>query len=202
MKIKVTILSLAILLISAFTITAQSSNSKASKAKVVDLNEEKYASKSLDDILKKYKGKVIYLDFWASWCTSCKAMDKTTFKDEAVKARLEGYVFIKYVAEHPEDPDADAMLARIRPWREAYERHGRDHVAVTHDLGLQRFVLHRTHLLVAEARRDRDLVVRGVAQLIAAKSDPVRAGPEQRSRPPTHEVSPEPVVVRVASPFP
>jgi len=31
----------------------------------------------------------------------------------------------RFVAEHPADPDAAAMLERIRPWREAYLRWGR-----------------------------------------------------------------------------
>lgn len=45
---------------------------KSFKAKVVDLNVVKYGGKSLNDILKKYKGKVLYLDLWASWCGPCK----------------------------------------------------------------------------------------------------------------------------------
>ena len=31
----------------------------------------------------------------------------------------------RFTAEHPDDPDHDAMLARIRPWRDAYLRWGR-----------------------------------------------------------------------------
>ncbi len=32
----------------------------------------------------------------------------------------------RYAAAHPRDPDVPAMLARIRPWREAYLRWGRE----------------------------------------------------------------------------
>ncbi len=32
----------------------------------------------------------------------------------------------RYVADHPEDPDAPAMLQRIRSWRDVYLRWGRD----------------------------------------------------------------------------
>jgi hypothetical protein len=40
--------------------------------------------------------------------------------EEAYAANVE-----RFVAAHPSDPDAEAMLARIRPWRAAYLRWGR-----------------------------------------------------------------------------
>jgi thiol:disulfide interchange protein len=46
----------------------------------------------------------IFVDFWATWCKSCHAMEATTFKNAAVRRRLARFVQVKYQAERPEDP--------------------------------------------------------------------------------------------------
>ena len=35
------------------------------------------------------------LDFYADWCVSCKEMEKQTFRDPAVRARLQGMVLLR-----------------------------------------------------------------------------------------------------------
>jgi SAM-dependent methyltransferase len=51
---------------------------------------------------------------------ACSREDWDRYED-AYAANVE-----RFVAANPADPDAAAMLARIRPWREAYLRWGRD----------------------------------------------------------------------------
>ena len=43
--------------------------------------------------------KLVFVDMWATWCKNCLTMDKTTFKNEEVLARLDDYVKIKFQAE-------------------------------------------------------------------------------------------------------
>jgi thiol:disulfide interchange protein DsbD len=46
----------------------------------------------------------LLIDFWATWCKSCLHMEKTTFRDPAVTARMEAFVKVKFQAEDPADP--------------------------------------------------------------------------------------------------
>jgi len=56
------------------------------------------------------EGKPIFVDFWATWCKNCMAMERTTFRDPQVTERLNSYVVIRVQAEHPNHPATQDML--------------------------------------------------------------------------------------------
>ena len=49
----------------------------------------------LDDRIAQAKGKTVMLDFYADWCVSCKEMERFTFSDAAVQAKLKNAVLLQ-----------------------------------------------------------------------------------------------------------
>ena len=55
-------------------------------------------------------GKPVFVDFWATWCKNCEAMELTTFRDDAIKRRLANTLVVKFQAEQLTDPATREML--------------------------------------------------------------------------------------------
>jgi len=73
------------------------------------------ASDSVNDLqaalrLSQATGKPVFVDFWASWCKNCEAMEQTTFRDEAVRRRLQKFQVIHFEAERLDDPTIKLVL--------------------------------------------------------------------------------------------
>ncbi len=49
----------------------------------------------LDDRIRAAQGKLVVLDFYADWCTSCKEMERDTFSNAAVQAQLKNALLLQ-----------------------------------------------------------------------------------------------------------
>lgn len=52
----------------------------------------------------------IIIDFWATWCKNCVAMEETTFKNQKVIEKIQPYIFAKIQAEHPNREPEKSIL--------------------------------------------------------------------------------------------
>jgi thiol:disulfide interchange protein DsbD len=66
----------------------------------------------LDARLAKRGGGAVMLDFYADWCVTCKEMERYTFTDAAVQAKLKGVVLLQADVTANSDEDR-ALLKRF-----------------------------------------------------------------------------------------
>jgi thiol:disulfide interchange protein DsbD len=57
----------------------------------------------------KNSDKPIMIDYWATWCVSCKELDSITFKDEAVLKELDNYRLLKVDVTNNTKDDKELM---------------------------------------------------------------------------------------------
>lgn len=55
-------------------------------------------------------GKPVFVDFWATWCKNCEAMEASTFRKTDVRKDLTEFVVVKCQAERPNDAATRATL--------------------------------------------------------------------------------------------
>ncbi len=66
----------------------------------------------LDAYIAQAKGKVVMLDFYADWCVSCKEMERFTFPDAKIQAKLSNTLLLKADVTANNDEDK-ALLKRF-----------------------------------------------------------------------------------------
>ncbi len=62
----------------------------------------------LDEIIKNSK-KPVMIDFWASWCSTCKELDEITFEDEKVKQKLKEFEVVKIDVTNNSQEDKELL---------------------------------------------------------------------------------------------
>lgn len=58
-------------------------------------------------------GRPLFVDFHASWCKNCLAMDETVFNQAGVQQKLQEFVVVRYQAERPNESPAREVLDKF-----------------------------------------------------------------------------------------
>ena len=61
------------------------------------------------DKVVAHSKKPVMIDFWATWCVSCKELDNITFKDSVVREELKNYLLVKVDVTKNTDDDKALM---------------------------------------------------------------------------------------------
>lgn len=88
---------------------------KFTSSKMTQVYDEKLIFKKVKNIQElelaiKNSDKPVMLDFWASWCVSCKELEEITFQDEQVINKLQEFTLLK--ADVTENNDEDKALQK------------------------------------------------------------------------------------------
>ncbi|MCG3672569.1 protein-disulfide reductase DsbD [Aliarcobacter butzleri] len=88
---------------------------KFTSSKMIQISDEKLIFKKIKNIQElelaiKNSNKPVMLDFWASWCVSCKELEEITFQDEQVINKLQEFTLLK--ADVTENNDEDKALQK------------------------------------------------------------------------------------------
>lgn len=88
---------------------------KFTSSKMTQISDEKLIFKKVKNIQElelaiKNSNKPVMLDFWASWCVSCKELEEITFQDEQVINKLQEFTLLK--ADVTENNDEDKALQK------------------------------------------------------------------------------------------
>jgi len=67
----------------------------------------------LDELIRQSQGRYVMIDFYADWCISCKEMERFTFTDPQVQARLKNVELVQ-INVTDGTPDDAALLKRFK----------------------------------------------------------------------------------------
>jgi thiol:disulfide interchange protein DsbD len=88
-------------------------NDKAAAAEAKALPFERIKSVTELDARVKAAGRPVMLDFYADWCISCKEMERLTFADARVQAKLAGWTLLQADVTANSEED-QALLQRFK----------------------------------------------------------------------------------------
>jgi thiol-disulfide isomerase/thioredoxin len=78
-------------------------------------------AKSLDDLFDKFRGHLIYVDYWGSWCGSClEEFNKDSELDTFFKTNN---IIRLYIALEKTEKDSALILQSMERWRKLVEKY-------------------------------------------------------------------------------